>query len=142
METVEKDKVMEQQEIKQDMYAAFKKLMPFYFLSLILSLASLYLYFSSFTSKEFIISASLIAFNFLLVLAFDTQLIKTLKFLFWGVAMKLAKTFLLLVVVMAFAFTGAVTEPKQLVIGYAIGFFVGHAIEIFILTKLPCLCFS
>jgi hypothetical protein len=34
------------------------------------------------------------------------------------------------------AITGAVNEPKTMIIGFSIGFFIGHAVEIFILTKL------
>jgi hypothetical protein len=137
METVEKDEMIEQQKLqKEELRKTFQGLLPLYFLSVISSITCMYFYFSSYSSKEFIVSASLILLNFILVLLFDGLLVKTLQFVLWGMVMKLIKTFSLFAILAVLAVAGAVTDPKHLIIGYAIGFFVGHVAEVFILTKL------
>ena len=137
METVKKDEMMEQQNLQSDqLRKTFQRLLPLYLVSVVVSILPMYFYFSSFSSKEFIISASLIFLNLVLVLLFDSLLVKTSQFMLWGVAMKFIKTFGLLAILAVVAIAGAVNDPKNLIIGYAIGFFVGHVVEVFILTKL------
>ena len=132
----ENEKVTEVKKQKIADMADLNKMLPLHVVSLLLVAGFTYSYFGTSSSFEYISAVLLAVVNVLVAVFLDKKMVRTSNVFFWGLAMKLVKSFILFLILLALVFLGVSENRKSLVVGFAIGFFITHFFEVLILTKL------
>jgi len=94
-----------------------------------------YLLTSTWISTELLISGVLITVNFLITLFLDHKAMTSSNFLLWGMLLKMAKSFMVFLVLAVVCIAKLVGDPKLLAYTFLLGFILTIVFEVITLQK-------
>ena len=105
------------------------------FLALFASAALNYSMTSSWISTELFISGGLVFINFLITLYLDHKALTSNNFLLWGMLFKMAKSFMVFIVLAIVSIAKLVSDPKLLACTFLLGCMITMIFEVINLQK-------
>ena len=91
---------------------------------------------STWYSMELMVSVSLILSNFILTLFLDHKAVTSNNFLLWGMLLKMAKSFMIFLVLAIVSILKLVNDPKLLAYTFLLGFLITMIYEVINLQRL------
>ena len=91
---------------------------------------------STWYSMELMVSVSLILSNFILTLFLDHKAVTSNNFLLWGMLLKMAKSFMIFLVLAILSILKLVNDPKILAYTFLLGFLITMIYEVINLQRL------
>ncbi len=104
-------------------------------LGLVATLMANFLLSNKLVDINFIIAASLITFNFAFALFCNKKAVAAKDPMFWGLAMKMPRLFIIVTALAIIIFLKLTSEPKSLAIIFLAGFFITLLFELLFLYK-------